>query len=59
VKGGLSWGFEGRGCNNLNGWFAVDSVTYNGTALAAIELRFEQHCEGLAPALRGKIHWTF
>ncbi len=57
VKGGLSWSGEGRGCNTLTGWFVIDSVTYNGNALAAIDLRFEQHCEGGAPALRGEIHW--
>ncbi len=57
VLGGLSWGGEGRGCNTLTGWFAIDSITYAGGALASIDLRFEQHCEGVAPALRGKIHW--
>jgi hypothetical protein len=35
----------------------VDSITYVGTALQSIDLRFEQHCEGGASALRGKIHW--
>ena len=27
------------------------------TSLSAIDLRFEQHCEGSGPALHGKIHW--
>jgi len=58
TKGGLEWSGEGRGCNQLNGWFVVDSVTYNGNALAAIELRFEQRCEGAAAALRGKVRLT-
>lgn len=58
VKGGLDWSGEGRGCNTLRGWFVVDAVTYAGTQLRSIDLRFEQHCEGGAPALRGKIHWT-
>jgi hypothetical protein len=57
VKGGLSWSGEGRGCNTLTGWFVVDSVTYDGNALAAIDLRFEQHCEGGGAALNGEIHW--
>jgi hypothetical protein len=57
VKGGLSWNGEGRGCNTLLGWFAVDRVTYTGGALTALDLRFEQHCEGGAPALHGAIHW--
>ncbi len=58
VKGGLSWSGEGRGCNTLTGWFVVDSVTYNVDALTAIDLRFEQHCEGDTPALHGEIHWV-
>ena len=57
VKGGLNWSGEGRGCNTLTGWFVVDSVTYDGTTLMAIDLRFEQHCEGGSPALRGQIRW--
>ncbi len=57
VKGGLSWTGEGRGCNTLTGWFVVDSVTYDGDILSAVDLRFEQHCEGSGPALKGEIHW--
>jgi hypothetical protein len=58
VRGGLSWSGEGRGCNNLTGWFVVDNVTYSDGILTAIDLRFEQHCEGGIPALHGKIHLT-
>ena len=58
VKGGLDWSGEGRGCNTLTGWFVVDGVTYSGPTLTAIDLRFEQHCEGVGPALHGKIHWV-
>ena len=57
VKGGLDWSGDGRGCNTLTGWFVVDSVTYSAGNLASIDLRFEQHCEGLVPALHGAIHW--
>lgn len=57
TKGGLHWGGEGRGCNTLQGWFAIDKVTYSGGTLTAIDLRFEQHCEGGASALHGEIHW--
>src|SRR5260221_11798829 len=58
VTGGLSWDGDGRGCNTLTGWFVVDSVTYTGSTMTAIDIRFEQHCEGGGPALHGKIHWT-
>ena len=57
VRGGLSWSGMGRGCNTLTGWFAVDAVSYNGTSLTSIDLRFEQHCDGQTPALHGVIHW--
>ncbi|MBC7994657.1 MAG: hypothetical protein H7Z15_15615 [Rhizobacter sp.] len=56
--GGLSWSGNGRGCNTLTGWFVIDSITYAGNALASVDLRFEQHCEGGAAALRGQIHWV-
>jgi hypothetical protein len=58
VDGDESWTGEGRGCNTLTGWIIIDSVTYDGATLAAIDLQFEQHCEGGAPALHGEIHWT-
>lgn len=58
VRGGLSWGGQGRGCNTLTGWFVVDRITYAGSTLTALDLRFEQHCEGGGPALRGAVHWT-
>jgi hypothetical protein len=57
VRGGLSWYGMGRGCNTLSGWFAVDAVSYNGTNLTSIDLRFEQHCDGQTPALHGVVHW--
>jgi hypothetical protein len=58
TRGGLSWSGEGRGCNTLTGWFAIDSITITGGTLVAVDLRFEQHCEGGSAALRGKIHYT-
>jgi len=57
VKGGLDWSGDGRGCNTLTGWFVIDSVTYSAGSLASIDLRFEQHCEGVPAALHGAIHW--
>lgn len=57
ARGGLSWSSQLRGCNTLSGWFVVDSVSYAGETLMSIDLRFEQHCEGLAPALHGRVRW--
>jgi hypothetical protein len=58
TKGALSWTGQSRGCSQVNGWFVVDNVTYSGTTLMSIDLRFEQHCDGSTDALRGKIHWS-
>ena len=56
--GGLEWGGDGRGCNTLTGWVIIDKITLAGDAVDTLDLRFEQHCEGAASALRGQIHWT-
>lgn len=57
ARGGLDWSGDGRGCNQLTGWFAIDSISVNAGTVTAVDLRFEQHCEGWSQALRGKIHW--
>jgi hypothetical protein len=57
AKGGLSVSGDGRGCNTLTGWFVVDRVVYSGNDVTELDLRFEQHCEGGAPALRGAVRW--
>lgn len=57
TRGGLSITGSG-GCNQVAGWFVVDKVSYSLGELTAIDLRFEQHCDGAAPALHGAIHWT-
>ena len=53
TQAGLDWYGDRRGSNTLTGWFAVDSVTYANDALTGIDLRFELHSEGAAPALHG------
>src|SRR5207244_472300 len=58
VVGGMDWFGNGRGSNTLTGTFTIDSVSYVNGFLDAIDLHFEMHSEGAAPALRGQIHWT-
>ena len=53
TQAGLDWYGDRRGSNTLTGWFAVDSVTCATDALTGIDLRFELHSEGAAPALHG------
>lgn len=56
---GLSVTGDGRGCNMLTGSFTVSQVVYGpGNTVAAFDATFEQHCEGLAPALRGQIRYN-
>ncbi len=57
VTGGLDWSGEGRGCNHLRGWFAVDKITYTGTVITVLDLRFAQYCDGSSSPLYGKVHW--
>lgn len=55
--GGMIWSGEGRGCNGLSGSLTIESVAYDGDGVSEIDFQFEQHCEELAPALHGEIHW--
>lgn len=53
---GLNISGAGRGCNTLAGRFAISDVAYaaNGD-VQRFAADFEQHCEGLGPALFGSI----
>jgi Fibronectin type III domain len=57
---GLSVYGEGRGCNNLEGAFTIVSSQFSPYTggMEAMELRFTQHCEGFAPALRGTLKYN-
>ena len=55
--GGMHIDSPGRGCGGNTGWFAIDTVSYTGLQLSSFTARFEQHCVGAAPGLRGIIHW--
>jgi hypothetical protein len=58
AKGGFDLSGQGRGCNTLSAWVAIDRATYSGNTLTGLEMRFEQHCDGVMPALRGAIRWN-
>lgn len=59
VKGSLFFSADGRGCNNVNSWFAIDDIAYDtGGNIESINYRFEQRCSSLSPdAVRGKGFW--
>ncbi len=57
--GALSWSGQGRACNTVLGSVQIDAVTYSAGVLQAIDMSFEQRCEGnLQAALRGQIRIT-
>jgi hypothetical protein len=53
---GMSVSME-DGCNEIAGTFTVESVTFHRERMKSVVLHFEQHCEGLTPALRGTLRW--
>jgi hypothetical protein len=51
---GMSVDGEGRGCNELTGTFTVTDARFEPDGrMRAVGIDFEQHCEGMTPALRG------
>jgi hypothetical protein len=54
---GLSFTGEGRGCNTLLGRFIVDQISFTGSTLSTLTLRFEQKCEVSGQPLRGFLRY--
>ena len=53
---GLAFTDEDRGCNTLTGRFVVDSLlVVSDTVVRYLHATFEQHCEGVTPALHGEV----
>lgn len=56
---GLSISGDGRGCNTLTGSFTVLEISYGADSnIASFDATFEQHCEGVIPALRGEFRFN-
>ena len=51
------WSSQDRSCATSRSTVTIDTATYDGDALVALHLGFEQHCGGSAAALRGTVHW--
>ena len=58
TKGALRLSGPAANCGALTGWFLVEWIAFRNNSLVALDLRFEQHCDGGGPALHGVIHWT-
>lgn len=54
---GLNHDGNGRGCNMLTGSFTISNIAWGPNGyVEALDASYEQHCEGDAAALRGRIH---
>jgi hypothetical protein len=52
------WSGEGRGCNNVKGSFTIDRLDRTANGVQALDMSFEQYCDGAYTPLRGRIHWV-
>lgn len=52
---GLDISGEGRGCNEVSGWFVVHDIHFHNGVVDRVNLHYEQHCEGGEPAAFGQI----
>lgn len=52
---GLDITGDGRGCNTDSGAIDVRDLKVSGSTVTRLDLLYEQHCEGLTPALFGEI----
>ena len=53
---GIDISGNGRGCNTIEGSFVVTDAEYGPNGyVERLDATFEQHCEGLEPALRGRV----
>lgn len=55
---GLNFSGEGRGCNQLGGWFEIVEVEVIGSSVTRLAVDFVQHCENGEPALFGAIRYN-
>ena len=59
TRPGLDVSGDGRGCNTSNGRFLVLEATYDVSGeVMSFAADFEQHCEGVTPALYGAIRFN-
>ena len=58
---GLDVEMDGRGCNTLTGNFVIRDASFGpapSLLLERLDMDFEQHCEGAAPALHGRFRYN-
>jgi hypothetical protein len=51
----LHFWVQGRGCGVVTGWYAIDRIVLTDAGITALDLRFEQHCDGSTAGLHGAV----
>jgi len=54
-EGGLEISGDGRACNEIEGNIEVNDATFDSDGLVALELSFEQRCDGQSTLLKGNL----
>ena len=54
---GFRWSSQEVTCGTSVATVTIDSVSYDGDALRAIDFRFDQRCDAQTGALHGTVHW--
>jgi hypothetical protein len=54
---GFRWSSQELTCASSVASVTIDSVKYDGATLSAIDLHFDQRCNGQSAALHGTVHW--
>lgn len=60
---GLDVSMDGRGCNTVTGYFTLADAEFDYSVspprVVSFAIYFEQHCEGLPPALCGVFYYNY
>jgi len=55
--GSLYWTSNNSPWCMTEGWFVLDKVEREGETVKAVEMRFQQHCQGKTPVLSAAVKW--
>jgi hypothetical protein len=57
AMGSLYWTSNNYSWCVTEGWFVLDVVKQEGEEASELQMRFQQHCQGQKPAIRGIVKW--
>jgi hypothetical protein len=57
-RGGMDVNAGGTGCSTVSGWFEVKDLAVDSSGqIVRLQILYEQHCDGLAPATFGEVRY--